>query len=156
MRYKFDRALTIDDGAKLRRQGRKNTTIDNLFVGKTKDDLIEIKDPGTTVTVTGEFVLGEDGFATLTISDDAVLNVDGAFVIGQEEGSHATMTVDDAGVTVNLRDEWRIGVGGTVTVGLNGGITVDALDGIQLGLQAMGNGTLNLAGDTTLVDAPAT
>ena len=149
---KFDRALTIDDGADFYAAKGGSTTIDNLFVGKTKDDLIEIKDPGPTVTVTGEFVLGEDGSATLTISDDAVLNIDRAFVIGKEEGSHATMTVDDAGVTVNLRDEWRIGVGGTVTVGLNGGITVNALDGIQLGLQAMGNGTLNRAGDTTLVN----
>ena len=107
----------------------------------------------TTFTATNNFVVATDGTGTATVSDGAVLNNAGDFWIGYQGNSVGTLTIDDATANVTTSNAGNLqiggrtdGSGGTGTLTVQNGGTLNVADETYIGGNSTASGTLVVTG----------
>jgi T5SS/PEP-CTERM-associated repeat protein len=148
---RFSDGLTLSDRAALDVADGGRTTAETL----TADGTIEVEDAGSTLTVVKTLTLGSNGDGTLTLAKGGALIVDGAFDMAEKAGSTSAATIGDAGATLKIRGDWRIGVAGTANATVNGAVTVAVGGAIEVGADAGGNGTLTVSDTGTMLNGGA-
>jgi T5SS/PEP-CTERM-associated repeat protein len=145
-----DGTIDIEDGATVTIGGK-------LFVGTGEDSVskLDIEGEGSSLTVKGDLILGQDGEADVTIGDGGDLTVDGNVNAGNS-------TVDIEGdPTINGDLNLGIGTPGGLTGGaglqttgvamwtLGGGTTLTVTGTVDMGVAAGDMGTLTVTGANT-------
>ncbi len=126
----------------------------DVVVGQHDLDVgtINVTGKQSTLTVNGDFDVGEAGEGNLVVSGTASLIVHGdvkeAVKAGSLHGSGSDL-FNDAGVTAAIDGNWEIGVAGTRADTINGGANVTVSGDLTLGSKTGGQGTLNVAGENS-------
>ncbi len=130
----FDAIGTLTEGA------QENATGTDMVANKS-----------TSFHAHGDWILALAGDHSMDVSDQAQVQVDGAFTIGQEEDATGTLSLTDQDTTLTTGDgEVKIGDGGTGNVTVGPGATFDASNSeVTLGDQSSGAATFTLNGDTS-------
>jgi T5SS/PEP-CTERM-associated repeat protein len=107
-----------------------------------------VKGQNSSLTITGNLVVGEGGTGTLMIMNGDTVSVGGMAILGDQNGSNGTLTLDGAGSKLTLTtmgNSLMIGNDGIGTLTAQNGASV-TLSATQLGLQADGSGVINVIG----------
>jgi len=133
----------------------------DLTVGNASLDvgMITVSNDGSSLRVNGDVNLGNKGEGDLTVSAGASFVVYGAVKEAVETGAPLTTGGDlftGTDTDIDIHGEWQIGVEAarTDTISMSAQVVVDGA--LTLGVEAGGQGTLNVQGqDTTLTEAAA-
>ena len=139
--------LELRDGATL------SAAFPRIGSGALSNGCLVVDGPDTTFTATNNFVVATDGTGNATVSDGAVLNNAGDFWIGYQGNSVGTLTIDDATVNVTTSNAGNLqiggrtdGSGGTGTLTVQNGGTLNVADETYIGGNSTASGTLVVTG----------
>jgi len=139
-------SFTLSGGATL------NVPAGNVLFGEVANSTGTgtISGSGTTLTATstatntGQFVVGNNGTGSLTISGGAVVN-SRIGIIGRNTGSNGTVVVEGSGSQWTTTSNLQIGRNGTGSLTVQGGAQVSPA-GVITGIFTDGTGTLTVTG----------
>jgi T5SS/PEP-CTERM-associated repeat protein len=113
---------------------------------------ITVSDNGSSLTVTGNLILGKDGEGDLTMSNGASLTVEGNWQGGVDADGTSTATLGDP-VTVTIHGDMQVGMAGAQTVVVDAGTHVNVGGAISVAAEAGSQGNLTVTGTGSELDA---
>jgi collagen type I/II/III/V/XI/XXIV/XXVII alpha len=111
----------------------------------------------STLTIGHDLTLGDAGAGTITVAaNDTLVLGDGTFVLGAQATGAGVLSLAGNGNSLSVAADATIGAGGTGSVDLQAGTTLDASSGnIVLGAQAHAAGTITLSGSAAEAETTA-
>ncbi|WP_186398116.1 autotransporter domain-containing protein [Stappia sp. P2PMeth1] len=136
--------------------GADATVAGRLSIGQSADGtgFVSVQGTGSTVSVNGAVLVGDDGSGSLLIGDGGVLQGNAVMNVGVH--GTGTVTVTGAGSSLTIANGIEIGASGegALTIAEGGTVTIGAGTGtLDLALNAGSTGTLNIgaaAGDAAV------
>jgi T5SS/PEP-CTERM-associated repeat protein len=113
---------------------------------------ITVSDNGSSLTVTGNLILGKDGEGDLTMSGGANLTVEGNWQGGVDADGSSTATLGDP-VTVTIHGDMQVGMAGAQTVVVDAGTHVNVGGAISVAAEAGSQGNLTVTGTGSELNA---
>ncbi|HVS71863.1 MAG TPA: PEP-CTERM sorting domain-containing protein [Phycisphaerae bacterium] len=106
----------------------------------------EVTGAGSTARVSGELLVGDAGWGTVTVDTNGSLEVDGDLTVAKQEGSNGTLTLQDSGSKLIFGGgDVVVGSAGTATMTVEGGFVADfSGNEVTVGDEATGSGTLTV------------
>ncbi len=144
--YEGTGTLNIQDGATANLSGE-------LLVGDKAGSIGTATVDAATMTASA-ILVGSAGTGTMTLSGGSTVTADD-LIVGNSAGSNGTATLTGSGTSMSLSLELNVGLEGTGTLNVNNGGTILVTDGVRLGDQTTGAGTVNIDGASSKITSSA-